>query len=102
MAVTQYGRKPMLTRAAEEGVREGSVTGGAEHGGDEVYIPINRAVQIAPPVLDLQVGSVDVPAPTGLRMGFCQPLHQNSLCKATFDYGGILLTLAGLTCSEDF
>jgi hypothetical protein len=58
----------------EEGLRGGHVAGGAEHGVDEISVPIDRAVEIAPPASNLQVGFIDVPAPAGRTLAAMTPL----------------------------
>ncbi len=53
------------TGPAEEALGSLPITRRAEQRIDQITVPIDGAVQIAPPAVDLDVGLVDVPRPAG-------------------------------------
>jgi hypothetical protein len=58
----------------EEHLRRPHVAPLAQHCVDQVSVPINRPIEVAPPAADLQVGLINVPADTGFAAGAVPPL----------------------------
>ena len=63
-------------RGAKERLRRPHVALLAQHCVDQVAVPIDRSIEVAPPAADLQVGLVNVPADTGFAPGTLPPFAQ--------------------------
>jgi len=62
---------------AEERLGRSHVAGLAEHGVDQVSVPVDSPVEIAPAALDLEIRLVDIPTPAGTPMHLPPPLAQS-------------------------
>jgi hypothetical protein len=63
-------------RGPEECLRRSHVAPLAQHRVDQVAVPINRPIEVAPPAADLQVGLVKVPVYAGSAPGAVPPFAQ--------------------------
>jgi hypothetical protein len=64
-------------RGTEEPFGRGHISGRAEHGVDQVSVPVDRPTQIAPLALNLEIRLVDVPADAWSPPGAVPPLAES-------------------------
>src|SRR4051812_18211080 len=70
--------------AAKEALGGSHIPGWAEHRIDQIAFAINRPIQITPPALNIQVGLIDVPAPTCFSLPFAADMLGEQRSKAFF------------------